>query len=877
MRSFAPRVRRWPTLRQVWSQLHWLIGITAGSVLFVIGLSGATLAFREELLDLLNPGVRTVPVRQAARLAPDQVLQAVRAAHPDGRVAALTLYAAPDAAVRATLAPKPGERRGETLHVDPYTGAMLGTLRGDAVFDWVESLHRWLLLPRESGRAVAGTLALCLLGLAFSGLYLRWPRRLGDWRAWFTVNTRLRGRPFLWSLHAVAGTWALPAYLIFASSGAYWSFDVIRDTVDGWADARRAPRAAEAPGSAKSRAARKGAAAPAVALAPAWNAFVERAPGWDTASVRLPEKAGQPIQLTWLAADAPHPRARNRMSIGADGKVLKDEPYAAMSAGQRALSTIYPLHMGTYFGLPGRIAMMLASLSLPGFAVTGWMLYLRRRREAAAATRERVLLAQAGPIGARLPDGPGQGAPTLLAYATQGGQAERIALHTAGALRRAGTDVRVQSMAELAAGDLDGYRRALFVVSTFGEGEPPDTARRFARELEGASAALSHLPLSHLRYAILALGDRNYASFCGFGHAVNRRLDALGADAMFPLVEVDAGDESALARWTQALGLAHEQERDRLAGAIAGNGDDGPFGDWPLCARARLNPGSLGSPLYEVTLAPGAGQDWRAGDLVEIEACHAPTRVVSFLAASGLDGATMVEWRGARRALADVLACCDLPDPGHPFASAQDCADALKPTTPRRYSIASIPADGRIELLVRQQRHEQGLGLASGWLTAHAQPGSAVRARLLANPSFHGPADDVPCIFIGNGSGMAGLRAHLRERVRAGRRRNWLLFGERQARYDSLCAREIAAWRQQGMLPELDLVFSRDPSGGYVQDRLRARADTLRAWVADGAAIYVCGSLQGMAAGVDAALAEILGAEQRDALMAGGRYRRDVY
>jgi sulfite reductase (NADPH) flavoprotein alpha-component len=114
--------------------------------------------------------------------------------------------------------------------------------------------------------------------------------------------------------------------------------------------------------------------------------------------------------------------------------------------------------------------------------------------------------------------------------------------------------------------------------------------------------------------------------------------------------------------------------------------------------------------------------------------------------------------------------------------------------------------------------------------------------------------------------------------VRAGRRANWLLFGERQREFDSLCGDEIAQWQEQGMLAQLDRVFSRDPSGSeYVQDRLRARADVLRDWIARGAVIHVCGSLQGMAGGVDDALAEILGADERDALMAGGRYRRDVY
>ena len=63
----------------------------------------------------------------------------------------------------------------------------------------------------------------------------------------------------------------------------------------------------------------------------------------------------------------------------------------------------------------------------------------------------------------------------------------------------------------------------------------------------------------------------------------------------------------------------------------------------------------------------------------------------------------------------------------------------------------------------------------------------------------------------------------------------------------------------------------------YVQDRLRESADEVRRWLAQGAAIYICGSLQGMAAGVDQALIDILGAEALEHLIEQGRYRRDVY
>ena len=107
---------------------------------------------------------------------------------------------------------------------------------------------------------------------------------------------------------------------------------------------------------------------------------------------------------------------------------------------------------------------------------------------------------------------------------------------------------------------------------------------------------------------------------------------------------------------------------------------------------------------------------------------------------------------------------------------------------------------------------------------------------------------------------------------------NWLLFGERNQIHDFLLRDELQAWRDGGRLAHLDLAFSRDQAERrYVQDVLRDRADRLREWVERGAAIYVCGSLQGMAGGVHEALQAILGAPRLEQLAAEGRYRRDVY
>ncbi|WP_198083588.1 sulfite reductase flavoprotein subunit alpha [Variovorax sp. E3] len=872
---------KFPSLRQLWFQLHWFVGITAGTVLIVIGLSGAVLSFREEIIDALNPHGRHVPVQAVPVLTPPQLLAAVRQAWPERQVGTLALFAEPGAAARVIFAPPKGERRGEAVYLDPYAGTALPPLVGAGFFEWVESLHRWLLLPREPGRVATGVLAIGLLLLSLSGLYLRWPRRALDWRAWLTFDPALKGRSFLWGLHSVAGTCALLMYIVFTASGLYWAFDALRDRVDAMAGYPRVAATAQQARTAPRVRNMARDDAGAVDVGPAWAAFERQARetgGWSEVILRVPSGAAPSVLFTWLDVAPPHERARNRMTVRLPGgEVTQDERHADKSAGGLFLAAIYPLHMGTYFGLPGRIVMMLAALMLPVFSVTGWLLYLDRRRKKRAVRAERAALqAVARPVGGAAPAG--ASARVLVAFASQSGTAEGIAMRSAATLEAAGLPVTVASLARLDPEQLRHHQHLLIVASSFGEGGPPDTARRFAQRL----AQVGGEALSHLRYGLLALGDRHYARFCGFGHTLDHALVAAGAQSLFPMVEVDNGDAGALAVWRRQLGAMPGAQAEPLVDATAVSIVAEPFGAWTLSSRRLLNPHSLGHPLCEIELVParGALPSWRPGALAELRPRHAPDAVAACLRTTALNADAVVQFEGQAMSLREALARSAMPAPellAH-TRTTQALADALVPLAPRRYSVASVPAEGGIRLLVRQARHESGLGLASGWLTAHAPLASEIEVRLLANPGFAPLADDRPCIFIGNGSGYAGLRGHLRERMARGLQRNWLVFGERQSTRDAFFMGEVAQWRAQGLLARVDLAFSRDQAERiYVQDRLREASAELHRWIGDGAAVFVCGSLHGMAAGVDAVLEEVLGRSALDDLIAEGRYCRDVY
>ncbi len=876
-------------LKKIWFQLHWFVGITAGTILIIIGVTGATLAFRAELLDLINPGVTKIAPRQEHKLTPQELITHIQPTEPQKRITAVTVFSEPGVSSMVTFAPPPGVRRGESRYFNPYNGTLLPRLSGQDFFAWVERLHRWLLLPTNIGKTVAGTLSACLFLLALSGLYLRWPRRPLSLRAWFKLDFTLNGRSFLWNLHSVIGTCALLMYLISTTTGMFWALDWFKQGAIFLAGANSpAQRTAPAPRSPspqhehhhEDEAVENESP---ISLDITWDTFLRNTEKWKIASLRLAENPKQPIQITYINIDAPHDHARNRMTINPrNGKILLNEKFSEQSAGTRFLGAVYPLHMGTYFGLPGRIIMLLATLALPLFSITGWMLYLDRRKKKKAVRAERALLARNYPLPSGSTISSHTSEEVLLAFATQSGQAERIALHTAGALQQAGMRTSILSLAQLDIERLRHHQRVLFIVSTFGEGEPPDAARRFAHQMKQHQA--DQLP--HLHYGVLALGNRQYNNFCGFGLTLDHWLQNQGAQSLFPMIEVDDNHAAeALQRWEKTLSMLTGgatvaiPTTDTAVGSIVATYDQ-----WILQQRHLLNPGSQGTEIYHIELVPPTGKEnalhWRSGALIEMLPRNPPERVTMLLQEWQLHGDTEVLHQNIPRSLADALSrsILPLPDAFSPQSQAQAIADSLQPLMSRRYSIASIPEDRSIHLLVRQMSGEHGLGLASGWLTKYAAEGSSIELRLLDNDGFSLLDSDAPAIFIGNGSGMAGLRSHLRTRVMLQQRRNWLLFGERNREHDFHYQHEIEQWQRDGFLSRVDLAFSRDQSERiYVQDKIREAHNELRHWIHEGAVIYICGSLAGMAAGVDAALTDILGEAALHDLIARGHYRRDVY
>ncbi|MDP4005231.1 PepSY domain-containing protein [Methylobacterium sp. NEAU K] len=377
-----------PTPRAVLFRLHWALGLTAGLVLALMGLTGALMSYEEAITAFANRDRLTVAVGERQALPPASLAARIDAQASGRRVNALTLSDDPGASVHVRFARDPETRaRPPSVYANPYDGAVLGPVRLEAALATVRDLHRWLLIPGGAkgwGGTVTGACTLALIAFLATGLYLRWPK-VHRWRIWLKPSLSRPGRPRWWSLHAVAGTWLAPVYLVIALTGLTWSYPAFKDgatwLLAGTTDAEKPGRA---PGRKRMAEGQADASEPA-ALDRAWAAF-RAGEGREAglAILTLPEPDAKAIRIRWLPRGVDAPSARNEARYdAATGALLSAARAADTPLGRRILDNILEVHRGRFFGDVFALLFCLAALAMPGFAATGLVLYGLRRRAGA--------------------------------------------------------------------------------------------------------------------------------------------------------------------------------------------------------------------------------------------------------------------------------------------------------------------------------------------------------------------------------------------------------------------------------------------------------------------------------------------------------------
>jgi sulfite reductase (NADPH) flavoprotein alpha-component len=454
----------------------------------------------------------------------------------------------------------------------------------------------------------------------------------------------------------------------------------------------------------------------------------------------------------------------------------------------------------------------------------------------------------------------------LIVYASQSGQAENFAFKTAQQLSNLAQQIQCISIEQLDVIQLKHATKILWMVSTYGEGDSPDSARRFVHQFMTKS-----FDLQDTHYAILAFGDRHYENFCQFGQQLDAWLAENYAQALFPMVCVDQLNSVDLTEWQTQLNQVLPQYPSQAITI-----EQQPFHRIVLSERHLLNQGSLGNPMYHLVFSQVQALHWQSGDILEVQCANTDLQMNEFLAQINLQKPVGFQ----HSQMLELLRFKNLRLYEHQQNSQhfdQWLAHA-KNLPIREYSIASIPSQNQIELVVRQELCPTGIGLGSGYLTDALALGEQISCRVRSNSVFHLVQNDDAIILIGNGSGIAGLMSHIWQRAEWSVNTNWLIYGERQREVDLGFKEQLALWQQQAVLTQVDYAFSRDLSEQkYVQDCILENAQQFKKWIEQGASIYICGSLKGMAQDVEAVLIEVLGADLLQQLIEQKRYLRDVY
>jgi len=505
-------------------------------------------------------------------------------------------------------------------------------------------------------------------------------------------------------------------------------------------------------------------------------------------------------------------------------------------------------------------------------------------------------------------------------FGSESGNSEGLADQTVKTAAKSGFKAKAVSMGDINPAKLKGIENLLVIVSTWGEGDPPENSVDFVSTLMSDKAP----QLTGTRFSVLSLGDTSYEHFCKTGIDVDARLEALGAQRIYDRKDCDVDFDDDYAAWSKgALAALSALVTVAPAAPVSSAAPvtttvkysrKNPFPS-KLNERVLLNGrGSAKETIHLEFNLEGSGLTYEAGDALAVIPHNAQDVVDAILVATQLDGSSIVTLKDGECTLGDALTrkldvtAISLPVLKRYNEIAQDAIlaalitdkEALKEYTwgreiidvltdfpaksitadqlagtmrklpPRLYSIASSPKahPGEVHLTVGVVRYDSNgrerKGVCSTYLADRIEEGSAIDVFVTPNKHFKVPANpDAPLIMVGPGTGIAPFRAFIEERQATDAKgKNWLIFGDQHYLTDFLYQTEWQSYLEDGVLTKLDVAFSRDQAEKvYVQDRMRENAKELYAWLEEGASFCVCGDASRMAHDVDQALHDVIAQE----------------
>lgn len=505
-------------------------------------------------------------------------------------------------------------------------------------------------------------------------------------------------------------------------------------------------------------------------------------------------------------------------------------------------------------------------------------------------------------------------------YGSQTGNSEGLAKKTAQHLEEKGFQVTLSSMSDFKPNNLKKINNLLIIVSTHGEGDPPDNALSFHEYIHGRRAP----KLDHLSFSVLSLGDSSYEFFCQTGKEFDERLKELGGTRLFDRVDCDLDYDEPFSEWLQGVtsslseGEAVSSPQEAAGAAsqtVSEYSRTNPFYAEVL-ENINLNGRGSNKETRHLELSlEGSGLVYEPGDSLGIYPTNDPALVDELIKTCGWnpEEVVTVHKNGDTLPLKEALtshfeitvltkpllqklasltkseALHDLLEEGNgeklkeyiegrdlldaacdfgPFeGTAADFTSILRKIPARLYSIASSlkANEDEVHLTIGAVRYDahgrERQGVCSILCAERLQPGDTIPVYIQHNQNFKLPQDpDAPIIMVGPGTGIAPFRSFMQEREEIGANgKSWLFFGDQHFVTDFLYQTEWQKWLKDGVLTKMDVAFSRDSEEKvYVQHQMKKHSKELFEWLEQGAYVYICGDEKHMAHDVHNTLLSII-------------------
>ena len=510
---------------------------------------------------------------------------------------------------------------------------------------------------------------------------------------------------------------------------------------------------------------------------------------------------------------------------------------------------------------------------------------------------------------------PDSGINLTILYGTETGHSQGLAEKLGEKATFRGINANVLSLYDFNYKKLHEEENVVVIVSTHGEGEPPDMAEDFYKYVTGTRAP----ELKNTNFSVLALGDKTYRNFCKTGEDIDVALKDCGGYRITQMIKCDVDYEQDAEIWMNNV-LLNLQPSETAPGAsgttVNGSATLGesfsksnPYMATVL-DKVRITGRDSDKEVYHIELSlEGSGIEYEPGDAVGIFARNPESLVELILEKTGFDPEQLVsigeEKTGLKTALThhleitvltfdllekylnvtknqellkllddeqkleDYLYGHDVLDLLNDFPyewNANKLVSILRTIPPRLYSISSsmeyVGEEVHATVSVVRYERENRLrsGACSSFLSDSIEVDDQVPVFIEKNPSFKLPPNGSKIIMVGAGTGVAPYRAFMQHRESLGMKGGtWLFFGDRHFQSDFLYQAEWQKLLESSHLERMDVAFSRDQEEKvYVQHKLKEKQKEVFEWLESGAHFYLCGDMKYMAKDVNKTLLEII-------------------